>query len=88
MITVKKIASLKPRVQLRKVADVFHEAKSENLDREYLKECLSLLPGTGLLSPDDMEKLYYFFDKDTESSFCVQVASDSPLCLHFRIRQI
>ena len=69
MITVKKIASLKPRVQLRKVADVFHEAKSENLDREYLKECLSLLPGTGLLSPDDMEKLYYFFDKNTESSF-------------------
>lgn len=70
MITIKKISSLKPRVQLRKVADVFHEAKSENLDSEYLEECLSLLPSTGLVSPDDMEKLYYFFNKSTDSSFC------------------
>lgn len=69
MITIKKIASLKPRVQLRKVADVFHEAKSENLDREYLEECLSLLPATGLVSSDDIEKLNYFFSKATDASF-------------------
>ena len=71
MITIKKIASLKPRVQLRKVSDVFHEAKSENLDSEYLEECLSLLPSTGLVSPADMEKLYYFFNN------IVTVKSDS-----------
>ena len=36
MITLKKIRSLKPRVQLRKAADVFHEANTEELDETYL----------------------------------------------------
>ena len=61
MITVKKIASLKKRVQLRKIADVFHEAKSENLDSEYLRECLDLLPQTELLPQSDIEKIESFF---------------------------
>lgn len=69
MITVKKIASLKKRVQLRKIADVFHEAKSENLDSEYLRECLDLLPQTELLPQSDIEKIESFFAKGTESSY-------------------
>ena len=69
MITIKKISSLKPRVQLRKVADVFHEAKSNGLETDYLEECLSLLPSTGLVSSEDMERLCYFLNKDTDASF-------------------
>ena len=69
MITVKKIATLKKRVQLRKIADVFHEAKSENFDAEYLRECLDLLPSTELLSESALEKIESFFSKGTASSY-------------------
>lgn len=69
MITIKKISTLKPRVQVRKVADVFHEAKSEGYEPEYLEECISLLPATGIPSSLDMEKIKSFFNKNTESSY-------------------
>lgn len=69
MITIKKISTLKPRVQLRKIADIFHEASSNDLDRDYLEEAFNLLSSTNLITEEDFSKLSYFLKKGTASSY-------------------
>ncbi len=63
MITLKKIRSLKPRVQLRKAADVFHEANTEELDETYLEDVLDIILSSDLVSDENGEKLKLFFSK-------------------------
>ena len=57
MITIKKIRTLKPRVQLRKCADVFHEAMTEETEDGYLDEVLSIVFSSDLVSAEDEEKI-------------------------------
>ncbi len=63
MITIKKIRSLKPRVQLRKAADVFHEASTGEADEEYLSEVLGIILSSDLVSESEGERLRGFFSK-------------------------
>ena len=63
MITIKKIRSLKPRVQLRKAADVFHEANAGDADEEYLREVLGIILSSDLVSESEGERLRGFFAK-------------------------
>ena len=63
MITLKKIRSLKPRVQLRKAADVFHEANIEEADEEYLKSVLDIIISSDLVDAAAGEKLCSYFQK-------------------------
>ncbi len=63
MITLKKIRSLKPRVQLRKAADVFHEANIEEMEEEYLESVLEIILSSDLVSEESGEKLRSFFKK-------------------------
>ena len=63
MITLKKIRSLKPRVQLRKAADVFHEANIEEMEDEYLESVLEIILSSDLVSEESGEKLRSFFKK-------------------------
>ena len=43
MILPKKILTLKPRVQLRKAADIFHEASVRTMDGRYLSDVLEIV---------------------------------------------
>ena len=63
MITIKKIRTLKPRVQLRKCADVFHEAMTEETEDGYLDEVLSIVFSSDLVSAEDEEKIKRFYAK-------------------------
>lgn len=59
MLRVKKLASLKERVQLRKIGGIFHENKL--YDDEYLNAVFELLIKNELLEGDDRAKLDSFF---------------------------
>ena len=59
MLRVKKIASLKDRVQLRKIGGIFHENKL--YDDEYLSDVYELLIKNELLSDDDRARLASFY---------------------------
>lgn len=61
MITIKKIATLKPRVQLRKLGAIFHEASLKNLDEEYLEDAYRFLLSSELLSPSDQKAITGFY---------------------------
>lgn len=61
MITIKKIKSLKPRVRVRKLGEIFHLAAVSSVDRAYLEEALSVLLGEELLSKKDREDIAYFY---------------------------
>lgn len=63
MITLKKIRSLKPRVQLRKAADVFHEANMEETEDGYLESVLDIILSSDLVSEADGDKLRSYFSK-------------------------
>ena len=63
MITLKKIRTLKPRVQLRKAADVFHEANTEEVEDEYLSAVLDIILSSDLVDAENGEKLKRFFQK-------------------------
>lgn len=63
MITLKKIRSLKPRVQLRKAADVFHEANKEDFEDEYLASVLDIILSSALVDSETGDKLKGFFAK-------------------------
>ena len=73
MITLKKIRSLKPRVQLRKAADVFHEANTEELDETYLEDVLDIILSSDLVSDENGEKLKLFFSSVFFSSVIIFV---------------
>lgn len=59
MLRVKKLASLKERVQLRKIGGIFHEDKL--YDDEYLGDVFKLLLENELLNDDDKSKLSSFY---------------------------
>ncbi len=63
MITVKKIRSLKPRVQLRKAADVFHEANISDTEPGYLEEVLGIIVASELVDDEAAARLKGFFGK-------------------------
>ena len=69
MILPKKIRTLKPRVQLRKVGDIFHEAASHGMDDAYLEEVLGIALGSDLLDEDGRERLRSFFSRHDSISF-------------------
>ena len=61
MLTIKKINSLKPRVRVRKLGAIFHEAYSGVVYEEsYLKECLDLLVSQELLTITDKNNILLF----------------------------
>ena len=57
MISAKKIRTLKPRVQLRRAADVFHEAAAVDLDKDYLDEVLSIILSSDLVCDEDEDRI-------------------------------
>ncbi len=63
MITIKKIRSLKPRVRVRKLGEVFHLATLSHLDDEYIKDALNELLQEELLSQKDREDILYFYSR-------------------------
>ncbi len=69
MITVKKIQTLKPRVQLRKIGDIFHQAASKKEDRSYLDSVLSYLLSTDLVEEGDKRKIRDFYSRCDSSSY-------------------
>ena len=66
MITKKKIATLKPRVQLRKIGAIFHEMSIYEPD--YLDDIFSFLITLPSLSDEDKEKLSFFYSSKRSSS--------------------
>ena len=69
MISAKKIRTLKPRVQLRRAADVFHEAAAVDLDKDYLDEVLSIILSSDLVCDEDEDRIRWFYDKGDSLSF-------------------
>ena len=63
MITAKKIRSLKPRVQLRKAADVFHEAMSGEADGQYLDEVMDIILSSDLVDDEAASRLRSYYSK-------------------------
>lgn len=60
MISVKKLATLKSRVQLRKIGNIFHEHFL--YENEYLEAVFSFLLTNELLTDEDKAKLSYFYN--------------------------
>lgn len=63
MITVKKILTLKPRVQLRKAADIFHEASVTAFDEGYLQDVLSVVLSSGLVDGDTASRISEYYKR-------------------------
>lgn len=84
MITTKKIRSLKPRVQLRKAADVFHEAAREEMDEGYLNEVLAIILSSDLVDAAAAEKIRRFYSRGKGVGFediyynVLSILGDSP----------
>ena len=57
MISARKIRTLKPRVQLRRAADAFHEAAASDPGREYLDEVMDIIRASDVLDAEDKEKI-------------------------------
>ena len=69
MISAKKIRTLKPRVQLRRSADVFHEAAAADPGKEYLDEVMAIILASDILSPEDKERIRRFYEKGDSLSY-------------------
>lgn len=84
MITIKKIRTLKPRVQLRKCADVFHEAMTEDTEDGYLDDVLSIVFSSELLTEADKDKIKRYYAKGRgiayeDICYCIlSILGDSP----------
>ena len=67
MLTIKKIRSLKPRVRVRKLGGIFHEAYSGvQYGFDYLSSCLSQLLSEDLLEEKDRKDILLFFNNGRE----------------------
>ena len=67
MLTIKKINTLKPRVRVRKLGAIFHEAYSGVVYEEsYLKECLNLLLSQELVTAKDKNDILLFSQRGRE----------------------
>ncbi len=69
MITVKKFQTLKPRVQLRKAADIFHEASIKQTDEHYLEAVLGIVLSSSLVDREAASRIEAFFRKGDRVSF-------------------
>lgn len=69
MILPKKILTLKPRVQLRKAADIFHEASVRTMDGRYLSDVLEIVLSSDLVSSRDKDRIRLFFSKQEPVAF-------------------
>lgn len=69
MITIKKIETLKPRVRIRKLGGIFHEATYTEFDKEYLESAYLCLLRQELLTDDDRAKIKGFYEKGEKFSF-------------------
>lgn len=84
MITLKKIRSLKPRVQLRKAADVFHQANLEDVEDEYLSSVLDIILASDLVGEEEGKRLRQFYEKGRGTGFediyynVLSILGDSP----------
>ncbi len=61
MITIKKIRTLKERVRVRRLGEIFFLATRTELDPSYVKEALDTLLEEELLSKKDKEDILYFY---------------------------
>lgn len=68
MITLKKIATLKPRVQLRKIGGIFYTSSVSHYDDEYLKSVLEYLIASDLINDDDKKKIVGFYNRNDSQS--------------------
>ena len=69
MISAKKIRTLKPRVQLRRSADAFHEAAATDPGKDYLDEIVDIIMSSEILSPSDKDRIRFFYSKGDSLSF-------------------
>ncbi len=69
MISVKKIKTLKPRVQLRRSADAFHEASVSNLEKAYLDEILSVIMSSEIIDDGTKKRIQRFYSKGDSLSY-------------------
>ncbi|MBQ0070819.1 MAG: TrmH family RNA methyltransferase [Spirochaetales bacterium] len=69
MITIKKIETLKPRVRIRKLGGIFHEAVYTEFDAAYLESAYQCLLGQELLTKETREKVEYFYKKGDKLSY-------------------
>ena len=69
MISAKKIRTLKPRVQLRRSADAFHEAAASDPGSGYLDEIIDIIASSEILSDADKDKIRFFYSKGGSLSY-------------------
>lgn len=69
MITIKKIETLKPRVRIRKLGGIFHEAVYTEFDKDYLESAYQCLLRQELLTEEDRVKIQNFYGKGEKFSF-------------------
>ncbi len=69
VITIKKIKTLKPRVRVRKLGEVFHNAGFQPVDKKYLEEALSVLLEEELLSKKDREDIAHFYSRGSREDY-------------------
>ena len=84
MITLKKIRSLKPRVQLRKAADVFHQANIEEMEEDYLSSVFDIILSSDLVDDKEADRLRKFYEKGRGTGYediyynVLSILGDSP----------
>ncbi len=69
MITIRKIKTLRPRVRVRKLGEVFHEASLSSVDGEYLKSALEALLEEELLSSQDRADILGFYSRGGRADY-------------------
>ncbi len=69
MITIKKIKSLKPRVRVRKLGEIFHNTCVTPFDEEYLRSALDTLLSEDLLSEGDREDILSFYNRGEKEDY-------------------
>ena len=69
MITIRKIRSLRPRVQLRKAADAFHNAAALSPGTEYLEACLDIILSSGEIDDKTKDDVRSYYGKGEPDSY-------------------
>ncbi len=69
VITIKKILTLKERVRVRKLGEIFFLAARTPLDPGYVKDALDTLLKEELLSNKDKEDIAYFYSRGAKEDY-------------------
>lgn len=69
MITVKKLESLKARVRVRKIGEIFHSASFSSFSKEYLESVLALLLKEDMVGDADGALIMRFYQKGGKEDF-------------------